>query len=84
MLRHMNVYKDLIEELMQKVVFANFFKKEYHVDLFKEVCRFLFIYCYRNLSNQRTLNHYLKFLVLLTDLEVPSPKLISIILTTQR
>ena len=31
-LRHMNIYKDLVEELMKKVVFTNFFKKETHVE----------------------------------------------------
>jgi hypothetical protein len=51
MFRHLNIYKDLVEELMKKIVDTNFYKKEQHVDLFEEVSRFLFVYCYGNLSN---------------------------------
>ncbi len=66
---------------MEKVIDYGFFKKEVHVDLYKEASRFLFMYCYENTNNQRTLVPNLNFFVQLTDVEVPTPKLISMILT---
>lgn len=51
MLRHMGITKDIIAELMEKIIDYGFFKKESHVDLYKEVARFLFMFCYANLNN---------------------------------
>jgi hypothetical protein len=84
MLRHMGITNDLIQDLMEKIIDTAFFKEEYHVELFKEVSRFLFMYCYGNLENERTLIPFLTFFVQLTDVDVPTPKLISMILTYQK
>ena len=84
MLRHMGITNDLILELMEKIIDTGFFKEEYHVELFKEVSRFLFMYCFGNLENERTLIPFLNFFVQLTDVDVPTPKLISMILSQQK
>jgi hypothetical protein len=84
MLRHMGITYDLIQDLMEKIIDTAFFKEEYHVELFKEVSRFLFMYCYGNVENERTLVPFLTFFVQLTDVDVPTPKLISMILTYQK
>ena len=84
MLRHMGITYDLIQDLMEKIIDTAFFKEEYHVELFKEVSRFLFMYCYGNVENERTLIPFLTFFVQLTDVDVPTPKLISMILTYQQ
>lgn len=81
MLRHMGITYDLIQDLMEKIIDTAFFKEEYHVELFKEVSRFLFMYCYGNVENERTLVPFLTLFVQLTDVDVPTPKLISMILT---
>ncbi len=80
----MGITNDLIQDLMEKIIDTAFFKEEYHVELFKEVSRFLFMYCYGNLENERTLIPFLTFFVQLTDVDVPTPKLISMILTYQK
>ena len=77
MLRHMDIANDLVHELMMTIMSSGMFRKELHGDMFKEIMRFLFMYCIGNLSNQRTLIHHLNFFVNLTDLEVPTPKLIA-------
>jgi hypothetical protein len=80
----MGITYDLIQDLMEKIIDTAFFKEEYHVELFKEVSRFLFMYCYGNVENERTLIPFLTFFVQLTDVDVPTPKLISMILTYQQ
>lgn len=80
----MGITYDLIQDLMEKIIDTAFFKEEYHVELFKEVSRFLFMYCYGNVENERTLVPFLTFFVQLTDVDVPTPKLISMILTYQK
>lgn len=77
MLRHMDIANDLVEVLMKRVVSIGGFNKDQHSDLFKEVSKFLFMYCVGNQANQRTLIGHLNFLVQLTDFEVPTPKLIA-------
>jgi hypothetical protein len=63
MLRHIGISKDLVEDLMEKIIDTGSFKKEIHVDLYKEVSRFMFMYCYGNLSNQSILLPKLDFFV---------------------
>jgi hypothetical protein len=77
MLRHMDIADDLVDLLMKRVVNSGLFIKEKHGEMFKEVAKLLFMYSFGSLSNQRTLLHHLNFLVSLTDLDVPTPKLIA-------
>jgi hypothetical protein len=51
MLRHMGITQDIIKEMMEKIIDYGFFKKETHVDLYKEASSFLFMFCFANLNN---------------------------------
>lgn len=51
MLRHMDISNDLIEKLMWNITSTDSFKEEMHGDMFKEISKFLFIYCIWSLSN---------------------------------
>lgn len=77
MLRHMDIANDLIDGLLKRVIESELYRKELHGEMFKEVCKFLFMYSFGSLSNQKTLLHHLNFLVSLTDLDVPTPKLVA-------
>lgn len=80
----MDIAEDLVKLLLKRVVASGLFQKDKHGEMFKEVCKFLFMYSFGSLCNQRTLIHQLNFLVSLTDLDVPTPKLIAQILSQQR
>lgn len=81
MLKHMDIADDLIDKLMKTVVQSGSFRKDWHSEMFREVSRFLFMYSFANPSNQWTMVSHLTFLVSLTDLDVPTPKLISQVLS---
>lgn len=51
MLRHIDISNDLVEELLAKIVNNGTFSEELHPEMFKEVSRFLFMYCYDNPAN---------------------------------
>lgn len=76
MMRHLDIGNDLITNLMKKL----YYKKEYHYTMYKEITNFLFMYCYKNPNNQRTMLKHLNYLVTLTDKNIQTPKLISQIL----
>lgn len=59
----MDIANDLVESLMKRVVEVGGFSSDQHSDLFKEVSKFLFMYCKDNQANQRTLLGHLNFLV---------------------
>jgi len=49
--RHLDLARDLVENLMMRIVDGGMFRKDQHGLLFKEVTRFLFIYSCGNLSS---------------------------------
>jgi hypothetical protein len=66
MMRHLDFGNNLINNLMKKL----FYKKPIHEEMYKEITNFLFMYCYKNLNNQRSLLPHLNYLVTLTDRDI--------------
>lgn len=73
MLRHLDVQTILINKLLKKI----YFKEAEHFALFSEVSQFLFMYCYNNPNNQRSMLPHLNYLLSLTAKDINTPKLIS-------
>jgi hypothetical protein len=73
MLRHLDLSSDLIDKFMKNI----YYRHVDHYQLFREISNFLFMFTYNNPNNQRALLPYLNYLVILTDKDIPTPKLIS-------